>query len=180
VLYVPSLKRNLISSSTILSKSFNAIINHHGAVIKHKETDTVVLEAKSNGKMLEVQLNVEPVEEQVNYVKVDADQLQLLHCRLGHIGEARLRMMIKQLGGKLKNVPALNSKTCIQAKATRGRIGSGPVQRATKPKELIHSDVWQLASSSLCATVPSPGSQAGRTVQLFLRQNWSLMPCQRQ
>ncbi len=99
VLYVPSLKRNLISSSTILSKGFYAIIDHHGAVIKHKETDTVVLEAKPNGKMLEVQLDVKPVEEQVNYVKVDDDQLQLLHRRFRHIGEARLRMMIKQLGG---------------------------------------------------------------------------------
>jgi len=100
----------------------------------------VFLKANSNGKMLEFQLNADPVKKQVNYAKLDADQLQLLHCRFGHIGEAKLRM-IKQSGGELKNIPTLNCKTFIQAKATRPRICSGPVQRATKPKELVHSDV---------------------------------------
>jgi len=49
----------------------------------------VILQAKSNGKMLEFQLDADPVAEQVNYAKVDADQLQLLHCPFGHIGKAR-------------------------------------------------------------------------------------------
>jgi len=57
----------------------------------------IVLQAKSNGKMLEFQLDADLVKEQVNYAKVDADQLQLLHHQFGHIGEAKLRMMISQV-----------------------------------------------------------------------------------
>ena len=145
VLYVPEIRKNLVSGSLLSKHGFRMVF----------ESDKVVLTKSGmyvgKGYVTEglFKLNVMTVVPKINKVKQSSAYLiessNLWHGRLGHVNYDTLRRLIN-----LEHIPAfhIDSKhkceTCVEAKLTRSSFHT--IERNTEPLDLIHSDVCDLKS----------------------------------
>ncbi|MHB1955506.1 MAG: DDE-type integrase/transposase/recombinase, partial [Sulfobacillus sp.] len=147
VLYIPSLAKNLISPNRLTEIGFSAIHDRSGYTLYRRVPSEPFLHAIPTSGMLQVPLHVQPGSP---YISANiAEQLNLgtrvpfglLHRRLGHISEARLQQAIKSSDLQVTPSPLGLCECCIKGKQTRATIRHGPVPRATKPLQIVHSDV---------------------------------------
>ena len=145
VLYVPKIRKNLVSGSLLSKHGFRMVF----------ESDKVVLTKSGmyvgKGYVTEglFKLNVMTVVPKINKVKQSSAYLiessNLWHGRLGHVNYDTLRRLIN-----LEHIPAfhIDSKhkceTCVEAKLTRSSFHT--IEGNTEPLDLIHSDVCDLKS----------------------------------
>ncbi|XP_075475084.1 retrovirus-related Pol polyprotein from transposon TNT 1-94 isoform X1 [Primulina tabacum] len=142
VLYVPDIRKNLVSGS---------LLNKHGFRIVF-ESDKVVLSKSGmfvgkgyvcNGLY---KLNVKAVKPVMNKVNTFAYLLEsscLWHGRLGHVNYDAIRRLIN-----MKSILAFQidkqhkCETCVEAKLTRSSFRT--IERNSEPLDLIHSDICDL------------------------------------
>ena len=149
VLFVPELRKNLISGSILSKHGFKIVI----------ESDKIVL-SKSGmyvGKGYVVdglfKMNVIVLKE-MNKTSTSLTYMieypNLWHSRLGHVNFNSLRRMIKLNHIPNNQIPKnYKCEICVEAKSTRATFPT--VVRNSKPLDLVHSDVCDMS------TIPSRG-----------------------
>ena len=149
VLFVPELRKNLISGSVLSKHGFKIVI----------ESDKIVL-SKSGmyvGKGYVVdglfKMNVLVLKE-MNKTSTSLTYMieypNLWHSRLGHVNFNSLRRMIKLNHIPNNQIPKnYKCEICVEAKSTRATFPT--VVRNSKPLDLVHTDVCDMS------TIPSRG-----------------------
>nr|AAK70407.1 pol polyprotein [Citrus x paradisi] len=145
VLYVPEIRKNLVSGS---------LLNKHGFRMVF-ESDMVVL--SKNGMYVGkgyvndglFKLNVMTLKPTINNKATSSAYLlessNIWHGRLGHVNFNSLRKLIN-----MKHIPNFQidlkhkCKTCVEAKLTRSSFQI--IQRNSEPLDLIHSDICDFKS----------------------------------
>jgi transposase InsO family protein len=140
VLYVPELKKNLISPNKLIQKGFQVTLTKHNSFVKLPHALSPLFIIHHSGNLPIVKLDVTPSVEEVNISQVSIDEF---HRNMCHIGEDRLRRAASQ-SSDITLLPGSLSQCeqCIRAKIHRTPIGTGPVTRSTIPGEFIHSDLF--------------------------------------
>jgi Reverse transcriptase (RNA-dependent DNA polymerase)/gag-polypeptide of LTR copia-type/Integrase core domain/GAG-pre-integrase domain len=144
VAYIPEFKKNLFSVSATDAKGFSILFEKGGVEIKKggRVTSTGTLEdglykldlANTLGGFLSEKL------------ESNLTELELWHKRMGHLNFTNLRDC--KIGGEVEGLSFGAEDThhdceaCILGKAHKIPFPTEGGTRATKPLELIHSDVW--------------------------------------
>lgn len=138
VLYVPELKQNLLSvkrleklGHKLIFESGKVNIYLHGKLIAEGFRDT----------LYKLKLYFDNSECYANHTE---ENIKLWHARLGHLGEANLKKLVKKNLANGINTNILNEtldlcQSCIEGKQCR--LPFGTRTRSTRPLEIIHSDV---------------------------------------
>ena len=147
VLYVPDIRRNLISGTLLSVHGFKMVFESQKIVL----TKAGVPIGKGYVKEGMWKMNVMAVKPNavIDNNKASTSSVYLLessnlwHGRLGHVNYNSLRRLIN-----LNHIPTFNidskhkCETCVEAKLTRSSFKT--VERDTEPLDLIHSDICDL------------------------------------
>ncbi|WJZ90328.1 hypothetical protein VitviT2T_009480 [Vitis vinifera] len=143
VLYVPEIRKNLVSGSLLNNHGFRLVFESNKVVLS-KSGMYVGKGYISDGMW---KLNVMTIiKSNMNKTSTSTYMLEssnLWHGRLGHVNYDTLRRLIN-----LNHIPTfqINSnhkcETCVEAKLTRSSFQN--VERNTEPLDLIHSDISDL------------------------------------
>ncbi|RVW87884.1 Retrovirus-related Pol polyprotein from transposon TNT 1-94 [Vitis vinifera] len=143
VLYVPEIRKNLVSGSLLNNHGFRLVFESNKVVLS-KSGMYVGKGYMSDGMW---KLNVMTIiKSNMNKASTSTYVLEssnLWHGRLGHVNYDTLRRLIN-----LNHIPTfqINSnhkcEICVEAKLTRSSFQS--VERNTEPLDLIHSDICDL------------------------------------
>ena len=139
VVYVPSMKRKLISISKLVLLGFYFTINKKGFNAFY-ESSQVGNGFMSDG-MFQLKLNQTECVFNVQHEKAKTQQSSILwHKRLGHISKQRMELLVKN-----EILPPLNFNDfdfcvdCIKEKMTNTRKEGST--RSKQPLEIIHTDI---------------------------------------
>lgn len=143
VWYVPDIQKNLFSMLSAQDKNPNSIFTSTSETCKLKIDKKVKLIGVRNrdGGLFKLALkNIVPdkVLSDVNVVAKE-NLLQLYHERFGHQNKRYVKSKIQQEFGINEKLNNELCKGCIYGKAHRLKFGTR--ERATKPGELMHTDV---------------------------------------
>ena len=143
VLYVPEIRKNLVSGSLLNSHGFRLVFEYDKFVLS--KSGMYVGKGYMSGGMWK--LNVMTIiKSDMNKASSSAYILEssnLWHCRLGHVNYDTLRKLIN-----LNHIPTFQidakhkCETCVEAKLTRSSFQG--IERHTEPLDLIHSDICDL------------------------------------
>lgn len=148
VLYVPDIRRNLISGTLLSVHGFKMVFESQKIILSKNGVHV----GKGYVKEGMWKMNVMAVKPNVNMNKTSTSSVYMLessnlwHGRLGHVNYNTIRRLIN-----LNHIPMFNidskhkCETCVEAKLTRSSFHT--VDRNTKPLELIHSDICDLKFS---------------------------------
>lgn len=145
VLYVPEVRRKLLSLSAATSKGCRGTIEHDKATISNSKNE-VILVAQREGNLYKVRLEVTQSE-----ASLAQDELTLWHERFGHIGKSTvLNMsrsgcvsgidklhMVSEPGSRCK----IDCDACAKGKTTRKTFPRSSKTRATSVGERLHADI---------------------------------------
>ncbi|KZV26179.1 hypothetical protein F511_06346 [Dorcoceras hygrometricum] len=142
VLYVPDIRKNLVSGS-LLNKHGFRIVFESDKVVVSKNGMYVGRGYVSDGLF---KLNVMAIKPKMNKINPSIYLLEspyLWHGRLGHVNYDTIRRLIN-----LQNIPTFQidkshkCEKCVEAKQTRSSFKT--IERNTEPLDLIHTDVCDL------------------------------------
>ncbi|GJU90611.1 retrovirus-related pol polyprotein from transposon TNT 1-94, partial [Tanacetum coccineum] len=140
VMYIPELKRNLISLGTLEKEGFT--VKLQSGKVKVTNGSRVVLSGIRRDNCV-YSLDGHAMAGELNAIVEEKDTLaQVWHKRLGHISEARLHVLEKQgLFGK-KSLGKLDFyENCVLGKSHRVSFGVG--RHTTQGViDYVHSDLW--------------------------------------
>ncbi|ELR23424.1 reverse transcriptase [Acanthamoeba castellanii str. Neff] len=137
VLHVPNLARNLLSTSRFASAGLTIKISAQGCKVFSRRDRQTVLRPVDLGRMLVASLRIDMAPgERALTVKAPPVDMELLHRRLGHISERRVRASTGAAEIVTRGDSVEQCEVCIRAKQTRAPIGAGPTQRAETVMEL--------------------------------------------
>ena len=142
VLYVPSLKRNLISVSALDDSGHVSIFGSNKCIIKFNNIRVGL--ASRQGKLYMLSLDDNPVmnvyDNSHKRKRFDETLLKLWHYRLGHISKGRMERLIKEeILPPLVFSDSEQCIDCIKGKFTK-TIKKGAT-RSTGLLEIIHTDI---------------------------------------
>lgn len=163
VLFVPDLRKNLLS--------VNAITNNGGEVVFTKEkvlikkNDKKILEGIKSDKGLYM-VNLHETEE--SYLTQDKDKTEDWHRKLGHLGLNNMKKLIDLSTGITLNKSQVNElknvcEVCLQAKQTRLPFNTVR-QRASRCLEILHTDI--------CGPI-EPETWDGKTYMLTILDDYT-------
>ena len=138
VLHVPTIRRNLISSSILLSVGYRIVMDSNKVVISKNNVFI------GKGYVCEglIKLNVSPnlINNEISPIVLNTENSSLWHERLGHVNYGTIQRMINK--GLLPNhniKERTKCEKCAQCKHTRKAFSN--IARDSSLLELIHSDV---------------------------------------
>ena len=144
VLYVPEIRKNLVSGSLLNKHGFRMVFEAEKVVVS-KSGIFVGKGYVSNGLF---KLNIMTVKQKImnkknaSFVYV-IESSNLWHGRLGHVNYGSLKIIIN-----LNHIPTFQidikhkCETCVEAKMTRLSIHT--IERNTEPLDMIHTDICDL------------------------------------
>lgn len=140
VLYVPGLAANLISVSTITKSGFKVVFNEKGCIV-NDANGRLICSATLNNKLyvLDLQSKVETA----HLVSNNSNDLWLWHLRMAHLNVSDIQKLPSCAEGIVLKQNAKSNmycSSCLEGKQSRlpfKHVGT----RATKPLEVIHSDL---------------------------------------
>ena len=139
VLYVPDLEKNLLSVRAMVKLGANVMFTGDKCEVTRNSKLLAVGEIVGKLYMLKIVQN-----EEVNIAK-DESNLKLWHYRYGHLGMDYVSKLIndKMVTGMdtVHDERNVACEGCIMGKHHRTKYPKGKAKRATKPFELVHSDV---------------------------------------
>lgn len=155
VLYVPQLRRKLLSISAATKLGAKGIITNNSILLKSKKGN-ILFEAKEKNGLYRLNLKetiVSSPNEEADLISESSDNLTSLHERFGHANKATLEKMLKVksvLG--LDNFTKRSSPTqslrseidceaCLRGKQTKRNYPTSSRIRATKVGERLHTDM---------------------------------------
>ena len=143
VLYVPKIRKNLVSGSLLNNHGFRLVFELNKFVLS-KSIMYVGQGYMSDGIWkLNVMTIIKSYMNKASTFAYILDSSNLLHGRLGYVNYDTLRRLIN-----LNHIPTFQidakhkCETCVEAKLTRSSFQS--VERHTEPLDLIHSDICDL------------------------------------
>lgn len=139
VLYVPGLAANLLSVSTIVSKGHKVTFNNKGCEVQNGKGE-VVCTATLGNKLYTIDTSKEVAH--LASSSQNSNDTYLWHLRMGHLNIPDVKKLPSCTDGvtltqEQSNVTCTHCMEGRQARIPFKNIGS----RATKPLELIHSDL---------------------------------------
>ena len=147
VLHVPKLHANLLSVSKLVSRGLKVHFNKSGCVVWTQEGDMLAM-APMEANLYQMELKKVNGAEVSTLAHTSAKHhsLELWHKRLGHLNVKSVRslqgMVIGlDLGKSPPNVESFECEGCVEGKQARQPFPKDGASRATKPLELVHSDV---------------------------------------
>jgi transposase InsO family protein len=147
VLRVPKLHANLLSVSKILSSGCKVQFNMNVCIVRAFDGEVIVI-ALRDGNLYQVTFTkvCEMHVANVAQTSIIDGALELWHRRLGHLNIKGVHALQNMVSGmNLGNMPCPTSsfvcEGCIEGKQHRKPFPSDGGMRATKPLEIVHSDV---------------------------------------
>ena len=140
VLYIPGLDRNLLSASAI-TQNGGKIEFENDQVIVTKDNDVILTGKKDNSGLYVV--NINPLKKEAANLTVD-NSVYEWHRKLGHLSLENMRRLTElSVGFGLGKGKLEACEVCQDAKQTR-RPFKNSRARATRPLEIIHSDLVEV------------------------------------
>ena len=174
VLFVPDLAKNLLSVRSMTEKGAEIVFNNKSCKVICPNNSSFCI-ANAFGNLYKVNLSKDHA---VNYSSVIPDQSeviydngsvdepcqQLWHARLGHVNQKYMQDMIsnKLASGMIVQGTStyLDCEACTQGKMHRSSFPKTSNHRASKPLELVHSD--------LCGPMQVDSSGGSRYMLTFI------------
>ena len=141
VLYVPDMRKNLISVNGINKNGHSTVFNDIGGYIKLKNRNyTIPMER--DGKLYVIRSFSSQIKEEINYSNnVKEDSLEIWHQRLGHIGKEVIKQTMHLVNGiKISHSEDFECQVCAMTKMTAKPFKSS-TRKTTEPLQLVHSDI---------------------------------------
>lgn len=140
VLYVPSVKRNLISVSCLTERGFRVHFGHKECFIQFNDEIVGLALQQGNLYLLSLDNSAMNAHDVVCNVKINETSSKLWHCRLGHISKGRMERLIKEeILHSLHFTEDNPCLDCIKGKFTK-TIKKGAT-RSTGVLQLIHTNI---------------------------------------
>lgn len=136
VRHVPKLMRNLISVGQLDDTGHD--VNFGGGAWRVKKGSIVVARGHKRGTLYMTTSYQDTVA-----VVENAKQTKLWHCRLGHMSEKGMKLMVENGAlPDLKTVDHQMCESCILGKQKRVSFSKGGREPKSEKLELVHTDVW--------------------------------------
>ena len=139
VLYVPKIKKNLISVGQMAENGAEVYFDKEKCVVNRNYRCVTIGTAVGDKLYL-----LNNVREQASFVKKAEPTAELWHYRFGHLNKSYLHQLAKDemvTGMSFRNDDFDKCEPCILGKMKRSSIPKKSFSRSSKPLELIHSDV---------------------------------------
>jgi len=136
VLYIPNLCKNLLSVSAMTKQKMKVEFDEAEVLIKDKtQGDKVIARGVERNGLYRIMDFAGMARE---------DDSQLWHQRLGHLNYTSLAALEKE--GMVTGLPSIRESTnvceaCMLGKQHRSAFPTDAAKRASKPLELVHSDI---------------------------------------
>lgn len=144
VLYVPGLKRNLFSEGTVTSKGMKINKTGDSAFIYNNNDELIATGVRTSNNLYKMLFKTIPIEANV------AISFKVWHERLGHLNLKSLKAMSEK--GMIEKVDFEGMDNFVCEGCQYGKqhrlTFSDRINRASKPGELIHSDLCGPMSTS--------------------------------
>jgi len=146
VLYVPSFQKNLFSSAKAAQFNVETLITKNQSVLRSSiNRETLGYAILSDGLyILQCQQKLPSRQSLSTITKPNQfDSIDLWHQHLGHISEARLRLLAPTYGLHFQENAKLKfCLACALGKAKRALTSKGPIPLANQPLQLISTDIF--------------------------------------
>jgi len=139
VLHVPLITKNLLSASRLAQAGLVVEIGPSTCRVYDPKTGQTVFKPIILGQMVAIGLHLPDRQDQAR-VATEKPTISLLHRRLGHVSERRVRLAAHDASA-FSGQQLAQCEVCIKAKQVRSAIGKGPVPRETEPLALVHTDI---------------------------------------
>ena len=139
VLYVPTLRENLMSVKKLTKAGVVVVFQETQVIIKIN--GEIIATGKQRGNMYAIEWNFE----RANTSLAEVEYADLWHRRLGHISEGAMFTMIREdlaLGVRFKPEKLKFCDVCVLGRYCREPF-NGARDRSTRSLERIHSDVCE-------------------------------------
>lgn len=140
VLYVPNLRKNLLSVKKLESSNITVIFENNKVKLLDKNRKIIAIGKRNNL----YELNFEVIKRESLNIEKESDDAKLWYKRLGHLGYSNLEKLIKHkmVNGLNENIEINKIKFCEAC--VNGKMTRLPFRQRTRAKrilEIIHSDV---------------------------------------
>ena len=145
VLHVPKLHANLLSVSKLVSRGLKVHFNKTGCIVWTQEGEMLAM-ASLEDNLYQMQLKKVNGAEVNTLAHTSDHNMELWHKRLGHLNVTSMKTLRNMvigldLGQCSSDVASFECEGCVEGKQTRQPFPKDGGTRATKPLELVHSDV---------------------------------------
>ncbi|GMQ07023.1 hypothetical protein CsSME_00051392 [Camellia sinensis var. sinensis] len=141
VYYVPAMKNNTLSMGQLLEKGYNVSMKDCHLTIKDNHGNLIAQARMSKNRMFALNTQHDVLKCLSAIIK---DKDWLWHLRFGHLNFGSLKLLSsKNMVKRLPHIAHTNEvcKSCILGKHHRTSFAKEVKWRATKPLELVHTDV---------------------------------------
>ena len=140
VLFVPGIKKNLLSVGVLVSRGFTVNFEHDKSVVIRRENKIIAKGVMLVNNVYRLLLKVEVPEIQINVATTSA---RIWHERFGHINSTRITDMARTgaVIGLKTSSEQIDCEACKLAKTHRLPYKRIEERIATRPGELFHTDV---------------------------------------
>lgn len=141
VYYVSGLKHNLLSVGQLLLRGHDVIFKDNICEIRTKNGDLITKVRMTHNKMFPIKICYEKL---VCFETLVNDTSWLWHCRFGHLSFDTLSHMCQQhMVRGMSNIKKEDQlcEACVFGKHHRNSFPTGGSWRASKPLELVHTDL---------------------------------------
>jgi transposase InsO family protein len=144
-LHVPKLQANLLSVSKLVTSGMKVQFNVEGCVLRAPNGDVLAV-APREGNLYQVAFTKVFESDAANLTQSSTKKgaLELWHRRLGHLNERSVRFLQSMVSGMTlgkdeSSMPFCEG--CVYGKQHRAPFPKDGATRATRPLEIVHSDV---------------------------------------
>ncbi|KAL9235087.1 hypothetical protein vseg_009883 [Gypsophila vaccaria] len=145
VYYIPELKNNLLSLGQLQEKGLSILIKNGICKVFHPSRGLIMQSNMSANRMFCVLASMPQKQSMCLQAEVVSEkEAQMWHCRFGHLNHKGLRTLSYKkmvIGLPLLKSPTDICVTCLGGKQHREPISKNTSWRASKPLQLIHSDI---------------------------------------
>lgn len=169
VYYIPQLKNNLISIGQLQHRGLKVLFQDDECRVYHGEKCCLLTSKMSGNKLFPISVSALLAE---CFQAASGDLTYLWHCRYGHLNMKSLKtLMHKEMVTGLGNIEDSTQicTACMSGKQHRESVPKASNWRATKPLELVHSDI--------CGPITPESSSKKRYILTFIddfsRKAWA-------
>ena len=168
IFYVPNMKNNILSLGQLLEKGYDICMKNHNLSIRDGLGNLVAKVPMTRNRMFLLNIQSDVARCLKACVK---DSSWLWHLRFGHLNFGGLTLLSRKK--MVKGLPSINHpdqlcEGCLIGKQARKSFPKESISRATKPLQLVHSDV--------CGPIDPPSFGKNRYFLLFIddfsRKTW--------